>query len=216
MFALIQLSFRMIRESFKTIVSTTTAEIKIKGSRFLGEMHPVTSVDEAEQILAQRRKKYHDATHHCYAYRIGERAAQYRSSDDGEPQGTAGKPLMAILEYNDLTNVLLVVVRYFGGTKLGTGGLVRAYTEIARTVIQKGDVVTVPIRTRLKIAFPYTYTSGIMKIIAHHNLRILDTEYGDDCIVILAITPSLVDTVKSDLRDATAGNIQYSPESHEH
>jgi uncharacterized YigZ family protein len=203
-----------MRESFRTIIQSAAAEIKVKGSRFLGEIHPVSSVNETDNLLVSCRKKYHDATHRCYAYRIGEDAAIYRYSDDGEPAGTAGKPLLSMLEHSDLTNTLLIVIRYFGGIKLGTGGLVRAYTDAAREVIRNADIVTTVIRTNLKVIFPYEYTSGVMKTVARYDLKIIDTEYGDDVSIVLGIIPSQTETVKNDLSDVTSGNISFSQHSH--
>jgi putative IMPACT (imprinted ancient) family translation regulator len=130
-----------------------------------------------------------------------------RFSDDGEPSGTAGKPVLMLLEHKGITNALLIVVRYFGGTKLGTGGLVRAYTDTARAVIEQSNIVSVPVLKSLRITFPYDHTSGVMHIISHNKVKIIDTEYGDDVTLHLGIRPSMIESFVTHVRDVTAGNI---------
>jgi uncharacterized YigZ family protein len=196
-----------MNEEYIITASAVKDEIKIKGSRFIGELYPVVSQDEAENLLTRCRKEYHDATHHCYAYRIGEDASVHRYSDDGEPSGTAGKPILSILEHAGITNSLLIVIRYFGGTKLGTGGLVRAYTDAAQALIRKAEIRRVPVLRTLHITFPYDYTSGVMRVIAQHSLKIEDTEYGDDVTIRLAVRPSQILTIRREMTDATAGTI---------
>jgi uncharacterized YigZ family protein len=200
---------RMDADVYKTIAQDASAEYRIRGSRFIGAGFRVSSAEETAGHLRQYRKRYHDATHHCYAYRLGGDGGIARFSDDGEPSGTAGRPILSMLEVNGLTNVLLIVVRYFGGEKLGTGGLVRAYTETARAVIADGGVIAVPIMERMKITFPYDHTAGIMNVIARRNLKILDTEYGDDVTVDLGIPPSEAESIRIEFRDITSGNIGF-------
>ncbi len=194
-------------DEYRTIASDVSTEQKIKGSRFIGMIFPVDSQDEVWYHLARCRKIYHDATHHCYAFRTGIEGKVSRFSDDGEPSGTAGKPILMLLEHREITNALLVVVRYFGGTKLGTGGLVRAYIEAARAVVEQASVIRVPVLKNLRITFPYDHTSGVMHIISQNNIKIIDTEYSDDVTLHLGIRPSLIDPVTVHLRDVTAGNI---------
>jgi uncharacterized YigZ family protein len=194
-------------DEYRTIASDVSTEQKIKGSRFIGMIFPVESQDEAWDHLTRCRKIYHDATHHCYAFRTGIEGEVSRFSDDGEPSGTAGKPILMLLEHREITNALLVVVRYFGGTKLGTGGLVRAYTEAARAVVEQASVIRVPVLKNLRVTFPYDHTSGVMHIISQNNIKIIDTEYSDDVTLHLGIRPSLIDPVTVHLRDVTAGNI---------
>lgn len=194
-------------EQYKTINESVETERKIKGSRFIGQLYPVHTSDEAEIQLGKCRKEYHDATHRCFAYRTEIDGSTSRFSDDGEPPGTAGKPILSILEHNKLTNVLLIVIRYFGGTKLGTGGLVRAYTETAQAVLTEARIVIIPVLRELHITFPYDYTSGVMRVISQFELKINDTDYGEDVTIHLGIRPSVVDTVRTHLRDITSGNI---------
>lgn len=194
-------------DEYKTIASYAETELKVKGSRFIGKLYPVESISGAGEIIDRCRKQYHDATHRCYAFRLGIDGSISRFSDDGEPSGTAGKPILSILEYNDITNTLLIVIRFFGGTKLGTGGLVRAYTETAQDVLSKTSVISIPILDNLRITFPYDYTNGVMRVISQFDLKINDTEYGEDVTIYLGVQPSLINTVGSHLRDVTSGNI---------
>ncbi len=194
-------------EEYKTVAAYVETEIKIKGSRFIGQLFPVASVIEAEKQLEECRKKHHDAAHRCYAFRTGIDGSNSRFSDDGEPSGTAGKPILSILEHNDITNTLLIVIRYFGGTKLGTGGLVRAYTETARAVLAEASIIHIPVLHDLRITFPYDYTNGVMRIISQHDIKIHDTEYSEDVTIFLGIRPSLIETIRMQLRDVTSGNI---------
>jgi len=197
----------METEEYKTVSEYSKIELKIKGSRFIGQVFPVESANEAEGILEQCRKEYHDATHRCYAYRIGIDGSIARFSDDGEPSGTAGKPIASILEHNEVTNVLLIVIRYFGGIKLGTGGLVRAYTETTQEVLASAKIITIPVLQDIRLTFPYDYTSSVMRVIAHYNIKIQDTDYSEDVTLLLGIQPSLLQTIQTQLRDATSGNI---------
>ncbi len=194
-------------DEYKTLSSNAETELKIKGSRFIGQIYPVETVAGAEEIIERCRRQYRDATHCCFAYRLGIDGSITRFSDDGEPSGTAGKPLLSILEHNNVTNVLLMVIRYFGGTKLGTGGLVRAYTDTAQEAFYKTSVISVPVLKDLRITFPYDYTNGVMHVISRFDLKINDTEYGEDVTIYLGVQPSMIETVGDQLRNITSGNI---------
>lgn len=194
-------------DEYKTIAAYAETELKIKSSRFIGQVYPLTSVTGAGELLERCRKQYHDAAHRCYAFRMGIDGSTSRFSDDGEPSGTAGKPILSILEHNDITNSLLFVIRYFGGTKLGTGGLVRAYTETAQNVLKIASVISVPVLHNIRITFPYDHTNGVMRLISQFDLKINDTEYGEDVTIYLGVRPSVIDIIGSNLRDITSGNI---------
>ena len=127
-------------DSYKEVSARELAEIKIKGSRFIGEVVPASSIEDAEAALGQIRKREYNATHHCWAYRLGVKGDLFRYSDDGEPSGTAGQPILRHIDGLGITNILVVVTRYYGGTKLGTGGLIRAYGEAARLVLEKSVI----------------------------------------------------------------------------
>ena len=128
-------------EKFRTIAEKTCAEIEEKRSRFIANLYYIESIEEAENIIKQTKKEYYDARHNCYAYVVKEETIIKRFSDDGEPSGTAGSPILNVLEKNDLCNVLLIVTRYFGGILLGAGGLVRAYTEAATKAVNMANIV---------------------------------------------------------------------------
>jgi len=197
----------MNKEAYKTVSAYTETELKIKGSRFIGKVYPVSSAEEADSILDECKKEYHNATHRCFAFRVGIDGSKSKFSDDGEPSGTAGKPILSILEHNEITNALLIIIRYFGGTKLGTGGLVRAYTETAQEVLAHASIVKIPIHESVRITFPYDFTSSVMRIISQYDIHINDTEYGDDVTIYLAVQPSLITTIETAFQDATSGNI---------
>ncbi len=178
-------------------------------SRFLADAVPVQSKDAAEEFLHGIRKKFHDATHHCYACRLGVDARESRASDDGEPGGTAGKPILAAIDREGLTNVLVVVTRYFGGTKLGTGGLVRAYGEAASMALadagRKKQLITVPIT----IAVGHPLVSKVMHTVSRYGARIAETTYDEHVHFRLEVRPSRAESFKEDLVQATSGGVRF-------
>ena len=142
--------------NYRTVEKESNAEIVEKKSRFIAKLYPVSSEEEALEILEKVRKKYWDARHHCWAFVLGEEQPLERCSDDGEPSGTAGKPILEVLRGAQLRNVLMIVIRYFGGTLLGTGGLVRAYTASSKEAVDAADIVVKIFGYRLKITTDYT------------------------------------------------------------
>lgn len=158
-----------------TIEKENKAIFKAKGSKFIALAFPVGTEEEVKNRLTLVKKKYHDARHHCYAYRLGaEEPYQYRINDDGEPSGTAGKPIFGQIISHKLTNLLVVVVRYFGGTLLGTGGLIRAYKESARDCLENVEIQERINYKLLKIRFPYEKTNLVMRLIKDEMLGILE------------------------------------------
>jgi uncharacterized YigZ family protein len=156
-------------ENYFTISKAVESLYKEKGSKFLSFLYPVTSVDEVKEILTQLKKKYYDATHHCYAYIIGADKEQFRMNDDGEPSSTAGKPIYGQLQSNNLTNVLLVVVRYFGGTKLGVSGLIKAYKESSAECIAQAEINEKQVKNKYCIYFAYEDMNLVMNILKQNN-----------------------------------------------
>ena len=170
----------MAADYYQTIAAGAEAALKIKGSRFLAYAAPAADKEAAEAFLAGLRKRWFDATHHCYAWSLGSGAVQIsRSSDDGEPAGTAGKPILAVLQGRELTQLTVVVVRYFGGTKLGTGGLVRAYSASATLVLDQCRVVKIWQTRSLDLRFGYDQLSTILKLGERHDAAIAESEYGE-------------------------------------
>lgn len=184
-------------------------ELKEKGSRFISYLFPVSSLKEVEKHISQLRKKYHDATHVCPAIRLGEGCEEYiRFSDDGEPGGTAGLPIFNEIKSKDYFNVLAVVIRYYGGTKLGTGGLVRAYAASARKVLETSDAKTVQLNKVFTLEFPYAFTGDIMQMVNRFNLEIITrsfTETGTS--VQLAVPLGQVEEVARTVSDISSGKL---------
>ncbi len=175
-------------DSYKTVRKKRSNEINVKGSRFIAYIFPVSSRDEIEEHLKGLKSKFHDATHHCYAYILDDgRCCRTRYNDDGEPSGTAGKPILTVLEGNKLTNVFCVVVRYFGGTKLGVGGLSRAYSDAAREVLEKAVIEERIITAEIELEFPYSLTGTVERLISDYNAEINIREFGDGTRMVCSI-----------------------------
>lgn len=172
-------------DEYRTLQNITQGLYKEKGSKFIAIAIPVDSVDEVRLQLEQLRKRYHDARHHCYAYRLGEEPYEFRYNDDGEPSGTAGKPIFGQIQSFELTNVLIVVIRYFGGVKLGTGGLIQAYRTTAKDAVENGKIITKTWKILLEIRFNYLQMNDVMRIIKDEGLRIIHQEsQGQSCILL--------------------------------
>jgi uncharacterized YigZ family protein len=171
-------------ETFSTVDNTYgPQEIKEKGSRFIAYLYPVETKEAVDAVIGGLRKKYYDATHVCYAYRLGKGEEQYfRFNDDGEPSGTAGLPIYNEIKSKEYFNVLVAVVRYFGGVKLGTGGLTRAYGQAAAKVLEISTKVTIHIKQKISVSFPFHFTGEIMQIVNRFSLDILKQEYSADGI----------------------------------
>jgi uncharacterized YigZ family protein len=174
-------------DEYRTILDESQGFYKEKGSKFIAVVLPVESIDEIRLQLEQLRKRYHDARHHCYAYRLGDDPYEVRYNDDGEPSGTAGKPIFGQIQSFDLTNVLIVVIRYFGGVKLGTGGLIQAYRAAAKDAVGNGKIVTKHWTVQLEIRFQYPQMNDVMRIIKEEGLRVLRQEAEGQSSILLEI-----------------------------
>ncbi|MEO9474925.1 MAG: YigZ family protein [Cyclobacteriaceae bacterium] len=166
---------------FFVIANQTEGLYKEKGSKFLAYAYPVEDEDAIAEILAALKKKYYDARHHCYAYIIGLKDQAYRANDDGEPNHSAGDPILGQIRSHNLTNTLVVVVRYFGGTKLGVGGLISAYKIAADEALSKAEVKKVSSRTSFKLIFPYTETAQVERILAEHEVVYAEKNFTTEC-----------------------------------
>ena len=173
-------------EIYHTIYKGGNGEIVEKKSRFIAEVHPVTSEEEAMEILEQTRKQYWDARHHCWAYIIGRNPAAERMSDDGEPAGTAGKPILEVIRGRELTNVLVIVTRYFGGTLLGTGGLIRAYQAASKAGLEIAETAVVSSGITAVIVTDYNVYGKLQYICNDIGVDIMDTDFGADVTIKLA------------------------------
>lgn len=200
----------MIQDEFFTIEQGQTAELKIKGSRFIGTAQPVATEQQAAEFTTQISKKFHDATHHCYAFQVGWHSSSIvRFHDAGEPAGTAGMPILAVIKGKELTNTAVVVTRYFGGTKLGKGGLVRAYSDCTQLVLDKCSIIKKYVFQNLRLAFDYNLTGNVMRVISQFHGTILHSNYTALATVDVAVRLSLVEKLKTSLIDATSGKISF-------
>lgn len=163
-------------EYYHTIHQTSVAEFKDRGSRFLAYAFPILSADDFKEKLKELKKEHAKAVHHCFAYRIGLDGTDFRVSDDGEPSGTAGKPILGQIDSKGLTNVLIVVVGYFGGTLLGVPGLINAYKTAASMALQLIPIIQKPVTTRLRINFDYTKINDVMRWLKAFNCHIVEQD----------------------------------------
>ncbi len=174
-------------DKFKTIQDNVTAEFEEKRSRFIANIFYVESAEEAENIIKKIKKKYYDARHNCYAYIINEKQMIKKSSDDGEPSGTAGSPILNVIEKNELCNVLIIVTRYFGGILLGAGGLVRAYTESASKALRSADIIEQEEGYELEVVVSYQETEKFKYYCNKNNIRILDIKYEENVKLLIEV-----------------------------
>ncbi len=174
-------------DQYKTIKGPSEGSYKEKGSKFLAVAIPVTDVDSAMAELEKIRKQYHDARHHCYAYRLGPEGEEFRYNDDGEPSGTAGRPIYGQLLSTDVTDCLVVVTRYFGGTKLGTSGLINAYKTAARDAIESAGYRIMTLMDSIEIRFPYEMMNDVLRVIKGEGAKIREQEYAEDCYVRIGV-----------------------------
>ena len=161
-----------------------------KRSKFLAFAHHVTTTDEIKALLAQYRKKYYDARHVCYAYMLGAERTEFRANDDGEPSSTAGKPILGQINSNELSDILIVVVRYYGGVNLGTSGLIVAYREAAADAIAHCEITMQQVEEIVEYDFPYVMMNDVMRIIKEMSPRIVAMNYDTNCSVKLSIRQS--------------------------
>lgn len=190
-----------------TISAPSTAEIKEKASRFIAEAFPVSSPDEAEARILEVRKREYNATHVCSAWRVGPTGNPFRFNDDGEPGGSAGMPILRHIEGRSLTNVLVTVTRYYGGTKLGTGGLVRAYGDAAALALGAASTMQVVMRDEVRITFAYDDTSPAMHVIGQFDVVTGDAMYDDRTHLTVAVRKSETVRFCAALIDALSGRV---------
>lgn len=183
-------------------------EIVEKKSRFIGQVFPVTTEEEANSLIEQIRKKYWDARHNCYAYILGEYGEITRCTDDGEPAGTAGRPILEVLQGEGIHNVLVIVTRYFGGTLLGTGGLVRAYSQAAKAGLAASQVLEKIRGYQLQIETDYNGIGKLQYITAQSGIPVIDTQYGETVTMVLAVPLEEADSLIKQITEATAGQAQ--------
>ncbi len=182
---------------FKTLKAPSEGLFKEKMSKFLSFAVPVASAEEARAVIKSTQNKYHDARHCCWAYMIGTDRSEYLSSDNGEPSGTAGKPILGQINSFELTNVVICVVRYFGGIKLGTSGLIAAYRQAAREAIEAGEILECHEQARLSFSFPYLAMNDVMKLVKSADVRIVDQQFDNVCLMTLEFDADNLEGLKS-------------------
>ncbi len=184
---------------FLAIKNVSEGLYKEKGSKFLAFAYPVKNEEAIAEIIFDLKKKYHDARHHCYAYVIGLKDQRYRANDDGEPTHSAGDPILGQIRSHGLTNTLVVVVRYFGGTKLGVGGLISAYKIAADEALSIADVVTVYSKTKFKISFEYSETSAIERVLSEFEIDFQEKKFTTSCQYIGLLKDEEISLLESKL-----------------
>jgi uncharacterized YigZ family protein len=188
-------------DSFLTLARKSEGMLKDRGSKFLYFGFGVSSEEEIKAQLIALRKIYFDASHHCFAWVIGRDGATFRANDDGEPNHSAGDPILGQIRSKQLTNVLIVVVRYFGGTKLGVGGLIQAYKASAALAIEENQIIEKWLKVKLELRFPYPVMNEVMKVVKAHDLEIVAQEMELDCKIILSFREGLCDPVLGKLKE---------------
>ena len=199
----------MYNDTYKEIKNPTTGLYKEKGSKFIAYSYPLYSEEEVKERLEEVKKIEHSARHHCYAYIINPDKSLQRANDDGEPSSTAGKPILGQIQSNDLTNILIIVVRYFGGIKLGVTGLIRSYKTAAADSISQAIFVTKTIKEQYKVSFKYPLMNDVMRLIKEHNLEIINTDFQIDCNLIFAVPKSKADNVVETFKKNHELKIKY-------
>lgn len=173
--------------SFRTVSQQADSIYKEKGSRFLAFVYPVSSESDIKAAVEALKKKYFDARHHCFAWMLGAEKKHFRAFDDGEPNHSAGDPILGQIRSRDLTNVLVVVVRYFGGTKLGVGGLITAYKTAAGDALDKAGSIEQEVTTVIALQYEYAATPEVMKVVKEFDLTILQQDFADRCYLSLSV-----------------------------
>lgn len=193
---------------YKTVYEGGEGEIVVKKSRFIATVRPVTSEEEAAAFITGMKKKYWDASHNCSAYVLGERFQVQRMSDDGEPQGTAGKPMLDVLLGEEIHDIAVVVTRYFGGTLLGTGGLVRAYSAAVQEGLENSIIITRYLGSKLELVTDYTNLGRLQYLFGQRKIPVLDTVYADDVQMVVLVPEEETRAVVAEITEGTNGQVQ--------
>ncbi len=191
---------RTEEDSYLTLAESAEALYKEKGSKFLAYAYPVSSEEQIRECLDALRKRYYDATHHCYAWRLGADGQNYRVNDDGEPSSTAGRPILGQLLSYGVTDVLVVVVRYFGGTKLGVSGLIAAYKESAAAVLSAAQIVERTVDVRFEVEFGYLVMNDVMRVVKEMRPEVLEQRFDNLCTMRLSVRAGRADALRERLQ----------------
>ena len=196
-------------DTYFTIKGHSKGLYKEKGSKFIALAYHVDKEENVKELLSELRKEYHDARHHCYAYVIGFKGEAWRANDDGEPSNSAGKPIHGQIISRNLTNTLVVVVRYFGGTKLGVSGLINAFRTAASEALDAARIQTKTINDIYKISFPYEAMNDIMRMVKDDDLKLIEQDFGVNCLVTLAIRQGKVEQVLDKVEKIDSAVAEY-------
>ena len=199
----------MFSDKYKEIKSATTGVYKEKGSKFIAYSFPVHSEENVKEKLEEVKKLEHSARHHCYAYILKPDKSAQRANDDGEPSSTAGKPILGQILSNDLTNILIVVVRYFGGVKLGVPGLIRSYKTAALDAISNSEIITKIIKEQFAVSFKYPQMNDVMRLVKEYNLELVSTDFQIECNLIFAVAKSKSEEVVETFKKNYELTIKY-------
>ena len=196
-------------DTYKTITAASEGIFKDRGSKFIAYAYPVSSETEVKEKIAALKKEHFNAVHHCYAFRLGADKMHFRSNDDGEPSGTAGKPILGQIQSNDLTNILIVVVRYFGGTLLGVPGLIAAYKGAAADAIANAKTEERTVNEVYELKFPYAAMNDVMRILKEEELKQWNQDFQLDCSLHYSVRKSDADRVGEMLKKIQDVNLKY-------
>lgn len=185
-----------MNDTYHTIAKPGTGYFKDRGSKFFSFAYPLATEDQVKEILTALKKEHHSARHHCYAWRLGTEEILYRANDDGEPSSTAGKPILGQLQSFDVTNVLLVVVRYFGGTLLGASGLINAYKNAAADALKNAEILTKTVERTFRLNFTYSQINEVMQIVKQENLNVVNTKFEEKCELQFSVRKLEAEKVK--------------------
>jgi uncharacterized YigZ family protein len=200
----------LFSDTYKTIAAESKGLFRDRGSRFIAIARPVSSQEEIKAVLEDLRKEYHDARHHCYAWMLTPDRQAWRVNDDGEPSGTAGRPIMGQINSRELTNVLVVVIRYFGGTLLGVSGLINAYRSAAEDALSNARVIEKQVTESWRITFPYHAMNDVMKVLKDEGCGQHAHDYtGDNCSADISFRASKTDIITGRLRKIPGINLSW-------
>ena len=197
-----------IRDSYKSIAAESKGLFKDNGSRFIAHAYPVETEDEIKEIVAALKKEYYDARHHVYAYRLGYLGDKFRANDDGEPSGSSGRPVLGQIDSNELSDILVVVVRYFGGIKLGIPGLIRAYKTATADAIANAEIVEKIACKRFKVHFGYMGMNSVMKVFKDMGLDQKNQQFDMECSMETSVRLSQVDTFLERINDVEGCRVE--------
>ncbi len=196
-------------DTYLSIQKNSEGFFKDRGSKFISFAFPVLNEQQIKEIIQNLKKEHHTARHHCYAWRLGADKQAYRANDDGEPSNTAGKPILAQIQSHDLTDILIVVVRYFGGTLLGVGGLINAYREASADTIKNAVIIEKHIHLHFEIDFSFQHLNEVMKQLKQFDCKIDKQEFETSCSIQFSLRKSLSETCEAKLKKIAGLNLKY-------